>query len=79
MWRDQGPNYREWLSVLDHNADLDFDGLKALAERIEQEPGRLSAAQRGELLRRIGDLQIQAANRGSVFTHSKPLTGPSGS
>lgn len=79
MWRDQGPNYREWLGIIEHNADLDFEGLKAIAERIETEPGRLSEAQRGELLRRIGDLQIQAANRPSVFSHREPLTGPSGS
>lgn len=79
MWRNQGPNYQEWLGIIEHNADLDFEGLKAIAERIEQEPGRLSEAQRGELLRRIGDLQIQAVNRASVFSHREPVTGPSGS
>lgn len=79
MWRDQGPNYHEWLQVIEHNADLDFEGLKAIGERIEQDEGRLSQAQRAELLRRLGDLQIQAANRDRVFAHRQPVTGPSGS
>ncbi len=79
MWHHQGPNYREWLELIKNNAELDFDGLKAMAERIEREGGRLSQGQRADLLSRLGTMQVRAAKHGRHFRHAAPVTGPSAS
>jgi len=73
-----GPNYREWVQILEHNKAIGFEELRSLAKRIEGDT-RLTEAQRGELLRRLGDLQVAAANRTSSFTHHEVNTGPAGS
>ncbi len=61
---NSGPTYREWLEVINHRAHHSFSELKAIAERIEEERefSRLTSAQRADLLERLGDLQIAAAN-----------------
>lgn len=64
METNRGPSYREWCDVLEHTSNHSFDALKAISERIEEkEVSRLSAAQRADLLQRLGDLQIAAAQR----------------
>ena len=64
-----GPTYNEWLEVINHRAHHSFDDLKAIAERIEEEGthSRLTSAQRADLLRRLGDLQIAAANHAAKY------------
>ena len=58
-----GPTYNEWLEVINHRAHHSFEDLKAIAERIEEEEfSRLTAAQRADLLHRLGDLQIAVLN-----------------
>lgn len=60
-----GPTYSEWLEFINHHAHRNFGDLKAIAMRIEEEGkgSRLTTAQREDLLERLGDLQIDAANR----------------
>ena len=60
-----GPTYSEWLEFINHRAHRSFDDLQAIARRIEEEgkDSRLTSAQREDLLERLGDLQIDAANR----------------
>lgn len=62
---NSGPTYSEWLEFINHHAHCDFDDLRATAKRIEEEGknSRLTSAQREDLLGRLGDLQIDAANR----------------
>ena len=58
-----GPTYNEWLEVIHHSAHHSFEDLKAIAERIEDKAcSRLTAAQRADLLNRLGDLQIAVLN-----------------
>ena len=59
-----GPTYSEWLEFINHRAHRNFDDLRAIAKRIEEEgkSSRLTGAQRADLLERLGDLQIDAAN-----------------
>ena len=60
---NRGPTYREWLEVINHNAHHSFEDLKAITERVEDRTcSRLTEAQRADLLHRLGDLQIAAAN-----------------
>ncbi len=58
-----GPTYREWLEFINHRAHGSFSDLKAISRRIEAEgkSSRLTSAQRADLLERLGDLQISAA------------------
>ncbi len=60
-----GPTYSEWLEFINRHAHRNFGDLKAIAKRIEEEgkSSRLTTAQREDLLERLGDLQIDAANR----------------
>ena len=65
---NQGPTYQEWLEVINHRAHHSFEDLKAIAERIEDtECTRLTEAQRADLLHRLGDLQIAAANHAAKY------------
>ncbi len=65
MTFDSGPTYSEWLEFISHRAHRSFDDLRAIAKRIEEEgkSSRLTSAQREDLLERLGDLQVDAANR----------------
>ena len=68
MAANLGPTYREWLEVINHRAHHSFEDLKAIAERIEDtECSRLTSAQRADLLERLGDLQIAAANHAAKY------------
>lgn len=74
-----GPSYREWLDVLEHAKNATYDELHAIAERIDAEghDSRLTQGQRAELLRKLGDLQIAAAQREEIFHGDHSLrTGP---
>lgn len=64
MALSSGPTYSEWLEFINHHAHRSFGDLKAIAERIEKDgkSSRLTSAQRADLLERLGDLQIDAAN-----------------
>lgn len=65
-----GPTYNEWLEVINHKAHHSFEDLKAIAERIEDREGtRLTSAQHADLLHRLGDLQIAAANHAAQYEH----------
>lgn len=65
MTFNSGPTYSEWLEFINHRAHRTFNDLRAIAKRIEEEgdSSRLTSAQREDLLERLGDLQIDAANR----------------
>ena len=67
-----GPTYKEWLEVISHRAHHSFEDLKAIAERIEEERefSRLTSAQRADLLERLGDLQIAAANHAARYDNA---------
>ena len=68
MAANLGPTYKEWLEVINHRAHHSFEDLQAIAERIEDtECTRLSQAQRADLLHRLGDLQIAAANHAAQY------------
>ena len=64
MTFNSGPTYNEWPEFINHRAHRSFDDLRAIAGRIEGEgkSSRLTGAQREDLLERLGDLQIDAAN-----------------
>jgi hypothetical protein len=63
MHNNAGPTYREWLEVINHHANSDFNSLKEISKQIEacKDFSQLSEAQRARLLRKLGDLQIAAA------------------
>lgn len=65
MQNNVGPTYREWLNVINHNASSDFNSLKEIAKQIEscKDFSQLSESQRARLLRKLGDLQIAAAQK----------------
>jgi hypothetical protein len=65
MHNNAGPTYREWLEVINHHANSDFNSLKEISKQIEacKDFSQLSEAQRARLLRKLGDLQIAAAQK----------------
>jgi hypothetical protein len=72
-----GPSYREWIDVIAHSRLASFGELKAMAERIaSSDVSPLTEGQRADLLERLGDLQVAAAQRHG-FTDSHDLkSGP---
>lgn len=65
MMTNPGPSYREWLEVIAQHQHASFSELQKLSRRIESSKdfAHLTPGQRAELLRRLGDLQVAAAQR----------------
>jgi hypothetical protein len=65
MTTNPGPSYHEWLDILAHSKHASFSELQKLSRRIENSKdfAHLTPGQRADLLRRLGDLQVAAANR----------------